>query len=80
MTIEMLTAFFGWCLFINAVFLFIASIGVMCFIKPIKRIHGKMFGLSDDDLARAYFQYLANYKIAMVVFSAVPYIALKLLA
>ena len=80
MTIEMFTALFGWCLVINAVFLFLAAIGVMCFIKPIMRIHGKMFGLSDDDLARAYFQYLTNYKIAIIVFNLVPYIALKLLA
>ena len=41
--------------------------------------HGKMFGLSEADLSRQYFQYVANYKIAIVVFNLVPYIALVLM-
>lgn len=36
-----------------------------------------MFGLSQDDLSRAYFQYLAQYKIAIFVLNIAPYLALK---
>jgi hypothetical protein len=47
--------------------------------RAISRLHGKMFALSEADLARAYFQYLAQYKIAIFMFNIVPYIALRLL-
>jgi hypothetical protein len=45
---------------------------------PIKRLHAKMFGLSEEDLSRAYFQYLAQYKIAIFVFNLAPYLALRI--
>jgi len=32
------------------------------------------------DLARAYFQYLAQFKIAVIVFNLAPYIAMRLMA
>ena len=47
---------------------------------PIKRLHGRMLGLSEDDLSRAYFQYLAQYKIAVFVFNLAPYLALRIVA
>jgi hypothetical protein len=31
-------------------------------------------------LSRAYFQYIAQYKIAIIIFSLTPYVALKLMA
>jgi len=39
-----------------------------------------MFGLNEMDVARAYFQYLAQYKIAIFVLNLVPYIALRMLS
>jgi Family of unknown function (DUF6868) len=39
-----------------------------------------MFGLSEADLSRAYFQYLAQYKIAIFVLNLVPYVALEFMA
>ncbi len=38
-----------------------------------------MFGLDEKDLNRAYFQYLAQFKILIIVFNVTPYIALKLM-
>ena len=79
MTVEMLTTILGWCLAINIGLLVFAAVAVMGFRNLVLHLHGKLFGLSDDDLVRAYFQYLANYKIAIIVFNLVPYVALKLL-
>jgi len=39
-----------------------------------------MFSLPEEDLSRAYFQYLAQYKIVVVVFNFVPYLALRILS
>ena len=79
-SLEAVTAFFGWTTVINFVLLFVSSIMVITMRRAISRIHGKMFGLETADLSRAYFQYIAQYKIAIIVFSLTPYIALKLMA
>jgi hypothetical protein len=79
-SIEAVTAFFGWTTVINSVLLVISSIIVIAMRGSISRMHGRMFGLETADLSRAYFQYMGQYKIALIVFSLTPYIALKLMA
>lgn len=79
-TLETVTAFFGWTTVVNFGLLFISAIAVITMRATISKIHGKMFGLEAADLSRAYFQYLAQYKIAVIVFSLTPYIALRILA
>ena len=80
MTTETLTEFFGWVSVINIAVLFISGILVIVMRGPISKFHSKIFGLDQKDLGRAYFQYLAQYKIAMIVLSIAPYIALKIIA
>ena len=79
-SIEAITTFFGWTTVINFVLLFVSSITVITTRGAISKIHGRMFGLESADLSRAYFQYIAQYKIAIIVFSLTPYLALKLMA
>ncbi len=79
-SLETLTTFFGWTTVINFVLLGVSSIMVIAMRGSISRMHGQMFGLEPVDLSRAYFQYIAQYKIAIIVFSLTPYIALKLMA
>ena len=80
LTIETLTEFLGWATVINICFLFLVSISVMLMRNSMISLHGRMFGLDSVDLSRAYFQYIAQYKIAVFIFSLVPYIALKIIA
>ncbi len=79
-SLEAITAFFGWTTVINFALLFVSSITVIAARESIARLHGRMFGLESVDLSRAYFQYIAQYKIAIIVFSLTPYVALKLMA
>lgn len=79
-SIEIITAFFGWCTVINFGILIVAAILLVLTRDSISKIHGKMFGLNEMDVARAYFQYLAQYKIAIFVLNLVPYIALRMLS
>ncbi|MCZ6915676.1 MAG: hypothetical protein O7I93_02765 [Gemmatimonadetes bacterium] len=79
-SLETLTAFLGWCTAINIGLLTVAAIALGFMRVPISQIHAKMSGLAEADLSRAYFQYLAQYKIAMIVLNLVPYIALKIMA
>ena len=79
-TLEVVTVFFGWTAVINFVFLFVASIMVMTMRGVLSRVHSRMFGVEAADLPRVYFQYLGQYKIAIVVLSLTPYIALRIMS
>lgn len=68
----------GWSTVLNAAVLVFSSLVLMIAGSSIKRIHSKMFGLSEDDLARSYFQYLAHYKIAILIFNLAPYVAIRI--
>ncbi len=80
MTTETLTEFLGWVSVINIAVLLISGTLVVVMRGPISKVHSKFFGLDQKDLGRAYFQYLGQYKIAMIVLSIAPYIALKIMA
>ena len=79
-SIETLTTFFGWTSVINIVMLMFALIFLTLMRSSIATIHSKLSGLSEADLSRAYFQFLAQYKTAIIVFNFVPYLALKIMA
>ena len=78
-SMETLAAFLGWCTLINIGMLMFASLALVSMRASISRIHGSMFGLDDKDLSRAYFQYLAQYKILVFIFNLTPYLALRIM-
>lgn len=80
MTIEVLTELLGWASVINIVILLLSTLSLIAMRGAISGIHSKLFGLDEKDLGRAYFQYLAQYKIAIIVLNIAPYIALKVMA
>ena len=80
MSIDQLTEFFGWCSTINIGVLIVTSIAISLLRRPISKIHGRMMGMQESGLPPLYFRYLAYYKIAILVFNLVPYIALKIMA
>ena len=79
-SLETLTEFLGWCTAINLGMLVLASIFTTLMRGTIVSIHGKLYGLSEADLTQQYFQYLAQYKIAIFVLNLIPYIALKIMS
>jgi hypothetical protein len=77
-SVETIRVILGWCTALNIGVLVFSSLALVIAGSSIKQIHGKMFGLSEDDLSRAYFQYLAQYKIAILMFNLIPYLALRI--
>ncbi|MFC1593965.1 DUF6868 family protein [Candidatus Omnitrophota bacterium] len=77
MTIETIRTFLGWCTVINSGVFMLSSILIIAIRGTASRFHGKMFNLDEKSLSQAYFQYLGQYKIAIIVFNIVPYFALK---
>lgn len=78
-SIKSLTEFFGWCSLINIGFLILTSILILSMRTAVSNIHSRMFGLDSKVVLKAYFQYLANYKIVIIVFNIVPYFAIKIM-
>ena len=77
-SIQTIREVLGWSTVLNLGVLIFSSIVLVIAGSPIKRLHAKMFGLSEGDLSRAYFQYLAQYKIAILMLNLAPYLALRI--
>ena len=80
MTIEQLTTLLGWCSVINIGVLIFSALAVVALKDAIVKIHSSMFGVDPTNLPSTYFQYLGNYKIAIIVLNLAPWISLKLMA
>ena len=80
MTTEVLTELLGWASAINIVVLLFSTLSLIAMRGAFSKIHSKLFGLDEKDLGRAYFQYLAQYKIAIIVLNIAPYVALRMMA
>ncbi len=79
-SLETLTSFLGWCTVLNLGMLAFTSILVMVMRDRMTKTHATMFGVSEADLPRVYFQYMAQYQLATFVLNLAPYVALKLIA
>jgi len=75
---ETVRAVLGWSSLINLGLLTFGAIVVMVAGDAIKRTHSRLYGLSEADLDRAYFQYMANYKVMIFVFNLAPYLAMRI--
>ena len=79
-SLESLATFFGWCTVLNYGLLILIFIFVTTMRGTMTSIHSRLFGVSEADLPRCYFQVLAHYQTLILAFSLTPYIALKLMA
>ena len=79
MNTQMLTEFLGWSLVINAGLLVFTTVFLLIGQNWAVKIHSKLFELSEEDLKRTYFGYVALYKILILTFNAAPYAALKIM-
>lgn len=79
MTLITLTTFFGWMTALNLGLLMITTIALLVGREKFAAIHAGMLGMEISDVKKAYFHYLANFKIVVLVFCVTPYIALKLM-
>jgi len=78
-TLEVVREFFGWCSVINIGLLILTTILLILLRGFASRMHAKMFSLDQSDVLGTYFQYLGQYKIAIIVFNIVPYFALLIM-
>lgn len=79
-SIEAWTRFFGWCTVLNLGMYLISVVAVLTMRSFILRRNMRWFGISEDEVRRTTFHWIAGYKLAIVLFAFVPWLALKLMA
>lgn len=79
-SIQTLATFFGWCTVINIVIIIIVFVFTNFLHDFFGRIIAKMFGVSEQAARETLLRVLMQYRVAFVIFSLVPYIALKIMA
>ena len=79
MDIDRLQAFLLWSLVVNAGIYVISLVGVLSVRPFVCKIHMKLFGVSEDTANTVMYQYLAIYKLLLIVFNLVPWIAISLI-
>jgi hypothetical protein len=80
MTVEMLRAFFGWCTLLNWATMFIALPFLTLGRGWTYRLHGKIFGLAEEEVPKIVYLVMVGYKTAIVLFCLVPYLVLRIIA
>lgn len=79
MDIDQLIRFLGWSTLLNALLLTIATLFLAYGRQTVIKIHSALFEIEANQLPAIYFNYLAHYKLAIIVFNLVPYLVLRFL-
>ncbi len=80
MSIDLLRLFFLWCSIINIGLLVIAFVFFKVAHRWIYAIHGGWYRLTEEQFNQAIYQMMILYKICLIVFNIVPYIALRIIS
>lgn len=76
MDIQTIRAFFMWCTIVNAALLIWSFLVCAYAGDRIYRMHGKWFPMPRETFNVAIYSFIGLYKVLVIVFNAVPYIAL----
>ena len=78
MTVEQLTAFFGWMTAINMTIMVLSALLLMALKGTLGKYHSRLFGIDAADVSTASYNYLGRFKVLIIVFNLTPYVALRL--
>ncbi len=78
MTLETLTSVFGWMSVLGIGFLLVSTVAIFAMQNWAADLHVRMFGLDRETVRQSYFDYLATFKIAVLVPHVIPYLALRI--
>ena len=79
MTIEQLRHFFGWCALFNYVLLIIWFLLCITARGPFLGLCRRLFRISDEAYDNLMFFGISFYKLAIILFTVMPYLALWML-
>ena len=76
MNTEIWIDFFKWCSIINIGLLMLLALMLIRFKDAVYKIHTKMFPIPKESWSTLIYSFLGIYKLFIIVFNIVPYIAL----
>ena len=76
MDLATVRAFFLWCTILNGALLGLSVLTLTCAGDWVYRMHGRWFALSRDTFNVAIYAFLGGFKVMVLVFNVVPYVAL----
>lgn len=76
---ELLRDFFMWCTIINVAILLISFLFLSFSGNFVYKMHGSWFPMSREEFTTSIYRLLGIMKILVIIFNAVPYIALLIL-
>ena len=79
MDLDRLQEFLLWSLLINAGIYIISLMGVLSMHRFMCKIHVKLFRVSQETVSKVIYLYLAIYKLLLIIFNLVPWIAIQLI-
>jgi hypothetical protein len=79
MDIQTLTAFFMWCTILNVALLLLSSLMCICAGDWAYGIQSKWFSISRETFNVAIYSFLGLYKLLVIVFNVIPYVALLII-
>ena len=79
MTIELLTTFFMWCTIINSGLLLFWGLMFLLLPGVIYRTQSKFFPGSPEQFKTFFYGFLGVFKIVVIVFNLVPWLALLII-
>jgi hypothetical protein len=75
MTVHHLSVVFGLCSLINIVLLFVMFVIICGNRELVYQIHRKFFPITESQFNIAIYSFMGLYKILVIVFNIVPWIA-----
>ena len=79
MDIHMLYIFFMWCTIINYGLLILMFLILISAGDWIHRIHSKWFPMSKETFNVVIYSFLGVYKMGVIIFNLVPFVALLIM-
>ena len=78
MTAVQITAMLGWCTLINLALLMWWFLFVVVAHDWTFRMHGKLFKISQEQFDAIHYAGMGIFKLIIIVFNLVPYLALRI--
>ena len=79
MNIQTFTAFFKWCTIIHIGLFLVSAAMIVLASDFVYAMQGQMYNLPRETFDIALYGLLGLYKVLILVFSLVPYLALRLI-
>jgi len=79
-SIDSLATFFGWLTIVNIGIYIIVAIAITAFRGLMLSMNTKIFRITEADIMRESFRYIAHYKLLITVLCFAPYLSLKIMA